>query len=56
MSKENTIHQNATEFVNELVNTLANGTVQEVVERNRDDALDASDVAINLPLKGMPPM
>lgn len=55
MSKENTIQQNATEFVTALVNTLANGTVQEVVERNRDDALDVSDVAINLPLKGMPP-
>ena len=55
MSKEKTIQQNATEFVTALVNTLANGTVQEVVERNRDDALDVSDVAINLPLKGMPP-
>ena len=55
MSKENTIQQNATEFVTALINTLANGTVQEVVERNRDDALDVSDVAINLPLKGMPP-
>ena len=55
MSKEKNIQQNATEFVTALVNTLANGTVQEVVERNRDDALDVSDVAINLPLKGMPP-
>ena len=55
MSKENTIQQNATEFVTALVNTLGNGTVQEVVVRNRDDALDVSDVAINLPLKGMPP-
>ena len=55
MSKEKNIQQNATEFVNALVDTLANGTVKEVVERNRDDALDVSDVAINLPLKGMPP-
>ena len=55
MSKEKNIQQNATEFVTALINTLANGTVQEVVERNRDDALDVSDVAINLPLKGMPP-
>ena len=55
MSKENTIQQNATKFVTALVNTLGNGTVQEVVVRNRDDALDVSDVAINLPLKGMPP-
>ena len=55
MSKEKNIQQNATKFVNALVDTLANGTVQEVVERNRDDALDVSDVAINLPLKGMPP-
>lgn len=55
MSEKSTIQQNATEFVTALVNTLANGTVQEVVEKNRDDALDISDVAINLPLKGMPP-
>ena len=55
MSEKSTIQQNATEFVTALINTLANGTVQEVVERNRDDALDVSDVAINLPLKGMPP-
>ena len=55
MSEKSTIQQNATEIVTALINTLANGTAQEVVERNRDDALDVSDVAINLPLKGMPP-
>ena len=55
MSKEKTIQQNATEFVNALVNTLANGTVKEVVERNRDDALDISNIAVNLPFREMSP-
>lgn len=55
MSKENTIQQNATEFATALVNTLGNGTVQEVVEKNRADALDISNIAVNLPFKETSP-
>lgn len=55
MPEERTIQQNANEFVSALVNTICNGTVQEVVEKNRADALDISNIAVNLPVKEMPP-
>lgn len=54
MPEERTIQQSADEFVTALVNTIGNGTVQEVVDKNRDDALDISNIAVNLPLKEMP--
>ncbi len=54
-SEESTIQQKAAEFVTALVNTLGNGTVQEVVERSRADALDISNIAVNLPFKEMSP-
>ena len=40
MTEEKTIQQNADEFVTALVNTIGSGTEQEVVDKNRDDALD----------------
>ena len=49
MAEERTIQQSADEFVTALVNTIGSGTVQEVVEMNRDDALDISKIAVNLP-------
>ena len=52
---EKNIQQRANEFVTVLVNALGNGTVQEVVEKNLDDAFDSSHVAINLPRQGMSP-
>ena len=55
MAEERTIQQNADEFVTALVNTIGSGTEQEVVDKNRDDALDISNIAVNLPLKEMPP-
>ena len=55
MAEERTIQQSADEFVTALVNTIGSGTVQEVVNKNRDDALDISNIAVNLPLKEMPP-
>lgn len=55
MAEERPIQQSADEFVTALVNTIGSGTVQEVVEMNRDDALDISKIAVNLPLKEMPP-
>ena len=55
MAEERTIQQSADEFVNALVNTIGSGTVQEVVEKNHNDALDISNIAVNLPLKEMPP-
>ncbi len=55
LAEERTIQQSADEFVTALVNTIGSGTVQEVVDKNRDDALDISNIAVNLPLKEMPP-
>ena len=51
MAEEITIQQSADEFVTALVNTIGSGTVQEVVDKNRDDALDISNIAVNLPSK-----
>ena len=55
MAEERTIQQSADEFVTALVNTIGRGTVQEVVDKNKDDALDISNIAVSLPLKEMPP-
>lgn len=55
MPEEKDIQQVANEFVTELENTLGDGTVQEVVEKNKNDALDITNVAAALPLKEMPP-
>ena len=49
MAEERIIQQNTDEFVTALVNTIGSGTVQDVVEKNRDDALDISNIAVNLP-------
>ena len=55
MPEEKDIQQIADEFVTALVNTIGEGTVQEVVEKNKDDALDITNIAAALPLKEMPP-
>ena len=55
MTEERTIQQNANEFVTALIGTLGQGTVQDVVEKNRADALDISNIALNLPFKEMSP-
>lgn len=55
MPEEKDIQQIADEFVTALVNTVGEGTVQEVVEKNKDDALDITNIATALPLKEMPP-
>ncbi len=55
MPEEKDIQQIADEFVTALVNTVGEGTVQEVVEKNKDDALDITNIAAALPLKEMPP-
>lgn len=55
MPEEKDIQQIANEFVTALVNTVGEGTVQEVVEKNKDDALDITNIAAALPLKEMPP-
>ena len=52
---EKNIQQSANEFVSALINTLGNGTVQEVVEKNIDDALDVSHVAVKLPRQEISP-
>lgn len=54
MPEEKDIQQIADEFVTALVNTVREGTVQEVVEKNKDDALDITNIAAALPLKEMP--
>jgi hypothetical protein len=55
LTEERTIQQNANEFVTALIGTLGQGTVQDVVEKNRADALDISNIALNLPFKEMSP-
>lgn len=52
---EKNIQQSANEFVTALVNSLGNGTVQEVVEKNIDEALDVSHVAVKLPRQEISP-
>ena len=52
---EKDIQQSANEFVTALVNTLGKGTIQEIVENHRNDALDSSHVAVKLPHQEMSP-
>ena len=52
---EKDIQQSANEFVTALINTLGNGTVQEIVESHRNDAFDSSHVAVKLPHQEMSP-
>ena len=52
---EKNIQQSANEFVTALINTLGNGTVQEIVESHRNDALDSSHVATKFPHQEMSP-
>ena len=40
---EKNIQQSANELVTALVNTLGKGTIQDVVKKNFDDALDIDD-------------
>ena len=44
MPKGKNIQQIADEFVTALVNTVGEGTVQEVFEKNKDDALDITNI------------
>ena len=53
VSKER-IQQNATEFVSTLINTLGNGTAQEVVEKNFDDATDIGHISTALQSNEIP--
>ena len=50
---EKNIQQSANEFVTALVNTLGNGTVQDVVKKNFDDALDIESIMIHNPNEEM---
>ena len=52
---EKDIQQSANEFVSALINTLGNGTVQEVVEKNFDDALEIERISYPLQLDEVPP-
>ena len=52
---EKNIQQSANEFVSALINTLGNGTVQEVVEKNFDDALEIERISYPLQLDEVPP-
>ena len=52
---EKDIQQSANEFVSALINTLGNGTVQEVVEKNFDDALEIERISYPLQLDEAPP-
>ena len=49
------LQQNANEFVSALINTLGNGTVQEVVEKNFDDALDIEQISDPFQSDEIPP-
>ena len=52
---EKDIQQSANEFVSALINTLGNGTVQEVVEKNFDDALDIEQISDPFQSDEVPP-
>ena len=52
---EKNIQQSANEFVSALINTLGNGTVQEVVEKNFDDALDIEQISDPFQSDEVPP-
>ena len=51
---EKNIQQSANEFVTALVNTLGKGTIQDVVKKNFDDALDIESIMIHNPNEEMP--
>ena len=55
MVDEEKLQQNANEFVSALINTLGNGTVQEVVEKNFDDALDIEQISDPFQSDEIPP-
>lgn len=55
MVNKEKLQQNANEFVSALINTLGNGTVQEVVEKNFDDAMDVEHISGNLQSEEIPP-
>ena len=48
------LQQNANEFVSALINTLGKGTVQEVVEKNFDDAMDVEYISGDLQSEDIP--
>ena len=50
---EKNIQQSANEFVTALVNTLGKGTIQDVVKKNFDDALDIESIMIHDPNEEM---
>ena len=50
---EKNIQQIANEFVTALVNTLGKGTIQDVVKKNFDDALDIESIMIHNPNEKM---
>ena len=50
---EKNIQQSANEFVTALVNTLGKGTIQDVVKKNFDDALDIESIMIHNPNEEM---
>lgn len=52
---EKNIQESANEFVSALINTLGNGTIQEVVEKNFDDALDIKRVSGTFQSDEIPP-
>lgn len=50
---EKDIQQSANEFVTALVNTLGKGTIQDVVKKNFNDALDIESIMIHNPNEEM---
>ena len=52
---EKDIQQSANEFVTALIDTLGNGTVQEVVKKNFDDALDIEHISDPFQSDDIPP-
>ena len=50
---EKNIQQSANEFVTALINTLGKGTIQDVVKKNFDDALDIESIMIHNPSEKM---
>ena len=50
---EKDTQQSANKFVTALINTLGNGTLQDVMKKNFDDALDIESIMIHNPNKKM---
>ena len=55
MVDEEKLQQNANEFVSALINTLGKETVQEVVEKNFDDAMDVAHISGTFQPDKIPP-